>query len=264
VFVVSFLVISHLRIQSANIHNASFLLGGPPILPGYFFAHALSRKLNFQVDGVAMIHHQMNPQGQFFYGVFSPQQRRGAAFTFDANRGRDYSSKNPHALSLQPVATADLSVTLLISCEGLRSIEGVETFLHSAKFSGGLVVDNGSPEIFSSIEEAVNSIGNGFAVLDRRDLLEPREGRNQAELFIEALGARSHADVDLSWMSATCLGYAGISAFEDRAGAREGYQHVFAEPLVGLVQYRSLRACVDLNILWRPEWISGDVFRVCQ
>ena len=49
---------------------------------------------------------------------------------------------------------------------------------------------------------------------------------------------------------------------------REGYEHAFAEPLVGLVQYVPIRRCLDEDMvaqsLWRSEWATPDVFRIYQ
>lgn len=269
----TFLLIPYLRAQSANIHNASFLLGGPPVLAAYFFAHALGRKLNFRAPRVALVHHYMQPKGQVGgYGVFYPQQRRAASLTYSAQVGSDYdkkSMKRPKrpVLSLQPVATADMCMSLIIECDGLRSLQGVEGFLFGARFCGGAIVSTGRPKTFPSCEEALEAIPSGFAVMDRRDLLERRDGKNQAELLIEALGAFPSKAEGTSWLSATSLGYAAISSFEHRVGVREGYEHAFAEPLVGVVQYRPVRECQDLKpeeLLWQSEWIEEDVFRVGQ
>jgi CRISPR-associated protein Csy2 len=264
----TFLLIPHLRVQAANIQNASFLLGGPPVLAAYFFAHALGRKVNFQAPKVALVHHYIQPKGQVgAYGIFYPQQRRGASFTYGASVGRDYSSKNKHALSLQPVATADICASLIIEAQGLRSLLGIETLLFGARFSGGIIVSAGKCKTSSSFEEALGDVPSGYVVLDRRDILEARNGKDQAELFVEALGAVPKNDSNMTWLSATNLGYAAISSFENRVGAREGYKHAFAEPLVGVVQYRSVRDCGQLQpeqMLWQSEWIGDDIFRVVQ
>lgn len=44
------------------------------------------------------------------------------------------------------------------------------------------------------------------------------------------------------WLIPTCLGFAALTNTSDRAMTRDGYQHAYAEPLVGVVEYRSLRA----------------------
>lgn len=260
----NYLLIPQIRVQSANAHTCGFLLGGPPVLPSVFFAHALSRKLGCSVTGVALIHHQAVPLGQSF-GVYSPQQRRAAAFTFTNKPARDYSSKNAHALSSQPVACAHLRISLILEVEGLRTIEGVQSFMFGGRLSGGQITAHGAPSFCDTIGEAVEKEQTGFCVIDRRDLMERRDGKNQAMLLVENLGRQSSRDAGDAWLSAACLGYAPVTPFEQREGVREGYDHAFAEPLVGLVQYQSMRSIADVQrVIWRPEWLSNGVFRVVQ
>ncbi len=258
----SYLVFPRVRVQAANMLSASFLMGGPPVFAAYGLGEALCFHLGggAKVTGMALIHHNREALGQSFYGVFSPQQRRAAAFTFGKSaNGSDYSSKNPHALSLQPVACAHLRVSIIWELEQVAGVMEAREFLHRARLSGGLVTGHGEIVLEDSLETAFDRVGNGYVVTDRRDMLEDK-GKNQAELLVEALGAQPSAGEDNTWLSATCLGYAAITSFEHRGGARCGYPHAFAEPLVGMVQYRSLRQWrkeADAEeALWRPVWLD--------
>ncbi len=259
----SYLVFPRVRVQAANMLSASFLMGGPPVFAAYGLGEALCFHLGggAKVTGMALIHHNREALGQSFYGVFSPQQRRAAAFTFGKSaNGSDYSSKNPHALSLQPVACAHLRVSIIWELEQVAGVMEAREFLHRARLSGGLVTGHGEIVLEESLEAAFDRVGNGYVVTDRRDMLEDK-GKNQAELLVEALGAQPAAGEDNTWLSAACLGYAAITPFEHRSGARCGYIHAFAEPLVGMVQYRSLRqwrkeADVE-EAFWRPVGL-GD------
>lgn len=258
----SYLVFPRVRVQAANMLSASFLMGGPPVFAAYGLGEALCFHLGggAKVTGMALIHHNREELGQSFYGVFSPQQRRAAAFTFGKSaNGSDYSSKNPHALSLQPVACAHLRVSIIWELEQVAGVVEAREFLHRARLSGGLVTGHGEIVLEDSLEAAFDRVGNGYVVTDRRDMLEDK-GKNQAELLVEALGAQPSAGEDNTWLSATCLGYAAITSFEHRGGARCGYPHAFAEPLVGMVQYRSLRQWrkeADAEeALWRPVWLD--------
>ncbi len=258
----SYLVFPRVRVQAANMLSASFLMGGPPVFAAYGLGEALCFHLGggAKVTGMALIHHNREALGQSFYGVFSPQQRRAAAFTFGKSaNGSDYSSKNPHALSLQPVACAHLRVSIIWELEQVAGVVEAREFLHRARLSGGLVTGHGEIVLEDSLEAAFDRVGNGYVVTDRRDMLEDK-GKNQAELLVEALGAQPSAGEDNTWLSATCLGYAAITSFEHRGGARCGYPHAFAEPLVGMVQYRSLRQWrkeADAEeALWRPVWLD--------
>lgn len=258
----SYLVFPRVRVQAANMLSASFLMGGPPVFAAYGLGEALCFHLGggAKVTGMALIHHNREALGQSFYGVFSPQQRRAAAFTFGKSaNGSDYSSKNPHALSLQPVACAHLRVSIIWELEQVAGVVEAREFLHRARLSGGLVTGHGEIVLEDSLKAAFDRVGNGYVVTDRRDMLEDKS-KNQAELLVEALGAQPSAGEDNTWLSATCLGYAAITPFEHRGGVRCGYKHAFAEPLVGMVQYRSLRQWrkeADAEeALWRPVWLD--------
>ena len=136
----SYLVFPRVRVQAANMLSASFLMGGPPVFAAYGLGEALCFHLGggAKVTGMALIHHNREALGQSFYGVFSPQQRRAAAFTFGKSaNGSDYSSKNPHALSLQPVACAHLRVSIIWKLEQVAGVMEAREFLHRARLSGG-------------------------------------------------------------------------------------------------------------------------------
>ncbi len=265
-----YLVLPHLKVQQANIYHAAFLVGGPPVLAAWFMAHALGRKLD-QADDVrslAFVLHSLTPLGDWFYGNFNPQLRRGAAYTFgSAKNGSDYSSKNKQALSLQPVACAHMEVSLVIGIRKLLGTDDIPPLMSGGRLAGGIITGMGRPSAHDNISDALESIRNGYLVMDRRDLMEQGEG-NRAERFIAALGHKAENNDGMSWLSAACLGYAAISPFAQRKGAREGYLHAFAEPLIGLVQYRSLRQCLEADLaeqtLWRPEWVTDGVFRIFQ
>lgn len=270
----AYLLIPSIRVQSANIVSSQIAVGGPPVTAALMFAHAMALKadLGVEVLGVALIHHSIEPLGQWFYGVFYPQQRRAAAFTFTNSPAKDYSSKNKQALSLQPTASAHMRISLIIELDRpVTAPDSVSRFLGSAKFSGGVVTGHDSIAQFDEMDDALEHVQTGFAVLDRRDLLDPSHCANPAQAMVESLGrARESGDED-SWLSATCVGYAAITDFEAKQGAREGYPHAFAEPLVGMVQFRSMRQ-LDVpseRLIWRSHWVSGsnrreDVFVVQQ
>ena len=236
-------------------------MGGPPVFAAYGLGEALCFHLGggAKVTGMALIHHNREALGQSFYGVFSPQQRRAAAFTFGKSaNGSDYSSKNPHALSLQPVACAHLRVSIIWKLEQVAGVMEAREFLHRARLSGGLVTGHGEIVLEDSLEAAFDRVGNGYVVTDRRDMLEDK-ARIRPNFWWKCwehslrLERTTHAVRSLPR-------YAAITPFEHRSGARCGYIHAFAEPLVGMVQYRSLRQWrkeADAEeALWRPVWLD--------
>lgn len=66
---------------------------------------------------------------------------------------------------------------------------------------------------------------------------------------------------DFSWLSATSLGYSLINEPTERVNARDGYPHAFAEPLLGLVQYRFIRQTDNAKLpFWQGKWQNTHTF----
>ncbi|MFQ8738368.1 MAG: CRISPR-associated protein Csy2 [Bilophila wadsworthia] len=254
----SYLVFPRVRVQAANMLAASFLMGGPPVFAAYGLGEALCFHLGggAKVTGMALIHHNREALGQSFYGVFSPQQRRAAAFTFGKSaNGSDYSSKNPHALSLQPVACAHLRVSIIWELEQVAGVMEAREFLHRARLSGGLVTGHGEIVLEDSLEAVFDRVGNGYVVTDNEIT---RTRGESGRTLVEALERSLAGKTTLAVRSLPRL--RAITPFEHRGGARCGYIHAFAEPLIGMVQYRSLRQWrkeADAEeALWRPVWLD--------
>jgi len=70
-------------------------------------------------------------------------------------------------------------------------------------------------------------------------------------------------DPERKWLLPAVMGYATITPFAQRVGVREDVPHAFAEPLVGLVHYKSVRQVQeDDSLFWSGSWIRDDVFVV--
>lgn len=261
-------VIPHIRVQGANLQTSGILLGGVPLMASTMFAHALARKLSVKDTGVIYIHHDRQDLGGFAYGRFTPAQRRGSAFI----NKNDYSSKNPNALSLQPTASCHLHLSLVIRFDGRRRprLADLQKLLMNSRFAGGQITSYGEVEWADDNEKTLkdvlgNTIKTGFVVLDRQDVLlayQQSQNLNRLQAFTRLLALTkdglNHAFGEyhgLSFLSATNLGYALLEEPKtDRTGVRQAYTldndvietpHAYAEPLIGLVQYVSIRQLLN-------------------
>ena len=261
-------VIPHIRLQGANLQTSGILLGGVPLMASTMFAHALARKLSVKDTGVIYIHHDRQDLGGFAYGRFTPAQRRGSAFI----NKNDYSSKNPNALSLQPTASCHLHLSLVIRFDGRRRprLADLQKLLMNSRFAGGQITSYGEVEWADDNEKTLkdvlsNTIKTGFVVLDRQDVLlayQQSQNLNRLQAFTRLLALTrdglNHAFGEhhgLSFLSATNLGYALLEEPKtDRTGVRQAYTldndvietpHAYAEPLIGLVQYVSIRQLLN-------------------
>lgn len=258
-------VIPHIQVQGANLQTSGILLGGVPLMASTMFAHALARKLGVKDTGVIYIHHDRQDLGGFAYGRFTPAQRRGSAFI----NKNDYSSKNPNALSLQPTASCHLHLSLVIRFDCVIDSDVLIELLNNQRFAGGQIIEIGKVEIFEEKDLSKifsKNIKTGFMVLDRHDVLlayQQSQNLNRLQAFTRLLALTkdglNHAFGEyhgLSFLSATNLGYALLEEPKtDRTGVRQAYTldndvietpHAYAEPLIGLVQYVSIRQLLNV------------------
>ncbi|MDC5314801.1 type I-F CRISPR-associated protein Csy2 [Acinetobacter baumannii] len=286
-----YVVIPRMRVQNANMQTNGVLLGGVPLFAANMFAHHLARQLGTQDEGIIYIHHDQQRLGGQAYGRFTPAQRRGAVFIGK----KDYSSKNKYALSLQPTASCHLEFSLVIKFSSSRiSPEKLTNILKRSRFAGGQIIDFLEITIHAEneLETALKKIKTGFAILDRQDLLieyQQRKQINRVQAFTQLLALKADAlraffnDQNLSWISATNLGYALLEPLTDqRAGIRqaqdqENTAHAYAEPLTGIIQYFSLGEILRRNteaeddswhnlqkLLWTYHWPQDDIFLLKQ
>ena len=284
-------VIPRIRVQNANMQSNGLLLGGVPLFAANMFAHHLARQLGTQEEGIIYIHHDQQRLGGQAYGRFTPAQRRGAVFIGK----KDYSSKNKYALSLQPTASCHLEFSLVIKFTSSRiSPEKLTNILKRSRFAGGQIIEflEISTHAENELETALKKIKTGFAILDRQDLLieyQQRKQMNRVQAFTQLLALKADAlraffnDQNLSWISATNLGYALLEPLTDqRAGIRQAQDqettaHAYAEPLTGIVQYFSLGEILRKNteaeddswhnlqkLLWTYHWPQDDIFLLKQ
>ncbi|EHU1308238.1 type I-F CRISPR-associated protein Csy2 [Acinetobacter baumannii] len=286
-----YVVIPRMRVQNANMQTNGFLLGGVPLFAANMFAHHLARQLGTQEEGIIYIHHDQQRLGGQAYGRFTPAQRRGAVFIGK----KDYSSKNKYALSLQPTASCHLEFSLVIKFSSSRiSPEKLTNILKRSRFAGGQIIEflEITTHAENELETALKKIKTGFAILDRQDLLieyQQRKQINRVQAFTQLLALKADAlraffnDQNLSWISATNLGYALLEPLTDqRAGIRqaqdqENTAHAYAEPLTGIIQYFSLGEILKRNteaeddtwhnlqkLLWTYHWPQDDIFLLKQ
>ncbi len=286
-----YVVIPRMRVQNANMQTNGVLLGGVPLFAANMFAHHLARQLGTQEEGIIYIHHDQQRLGGQAYGRFTPAQRRGAVFIGK----KDYSSKNKYALSLQPTASCHLEFSLVIKFSSSRiSPEKLTNILKRSRFAGGQIIEflEITTHAENELEVALKKIKTGFAILDRQDLLieyQQRKQINRVQAFTQLLALKADAlrtffnDQNLSWISATNLGYALLESLTDqRAGIRQAQDqettaHAYAEPLTGIVQYFSLGEILRKNteaeddtwhnlqkLLWTYHWPQDDIFLLKQ
>lgn len=261
-----YLILKNVEVSQANALSSNYAITAAPLMAINGFAHNMGLKIGCQADGVAMIHHDASflAESDMAAGFKRPQfQQRKASTYIDKN---DYVGSTM-ALSLQPVATINLKLSLVIEFSSKPDLARVKKFLHDARIAGSNFLYSSVDAFHESDEAFFDAIpGNGFWLIDRADLLV---GNNPIEQLVTELGKRPKADDEISnsWLTPVVPAYALTTEPVDRVtGVRnlsdDTYPaHAYAEPLLGLAQYVSLREFEGDSIpFWRGRWIENTVF----
>lgn len=274
-----YLLLPRLEIQAANAQAAWWLINAAPVMAANLFAHHLGLKTGRRFpQSVGIVHHDAQLLGERFYrNKLHPQQRRGAVFIDKADYPEPRAGeKRRPILSLQPTASCHLSLSLVLAfsqSDGLPSLSRVQGFLAGARLAGGQILRHSAPQALDTAEAVRQALRSGAWLVERMDLLESATAGDSLDALIAACARRTPVAGDAAapeeagggWIVPATLGYATLTGFAARGGAREGKPHAYAEPLVGLVQYVSLRDWAERPLpLWHGHWPREDVFVVTQ
>ncbi|MDE3020553.1 MAG: hypothetical protein KGI54_01690 [Pseudomonadota bacterium] len=235
----SYLLLSRVEVSGANAQSAYPVISG--ISPLAYLGFARKLALIYSNDicdriGVSILHHDIEMHGEMGYR-FQPAQYRGAALTTTGKRGKsdDYVGGGM-SMSLQPTARCDVSVSLILSGINKKSEAEIRMDVLRMRIAGGHIASVGKIKWFESYDEAVQRAGSGYFVVERSDILGGAEDKVRAMLL--ALASRKVGD---GWIVPVGLGYLPVTESSKKEGVRGDLLHTYAEPLIGLVQYRSGR-----------------------
>jgi CRISPR-associated protein Csy2 len=159
-------------------------------------------------------------------------------------------------------------------------------------------------DVFDNQDELIQALPKtGYWITDRMDLLEDSddplstllecvtamEEKQKDEAVVDSSGNKEKQEQNENekkeeaetnkkkpeytrkypWLTPTVLGYATITNFEERENVRttsEGNDclHAFAEPMIGPVQYVSMRKYKGSLPFWRHQWLNEKCFVVNQ
>ena len=259
-------LLPRMEVTGANAQAAWWFLAPPSPTAYVGFGQALALKClppdaQHEFIGVGVVVHDYRLRAEKVEGTYQwlPHQLRAAALI----NGDDYSSKNKNALSLQPTARCDLTVSLAVvfNEDAKVDMKQVTKFLYNARIAGGVVgSDSPEPILLEKMGQARDAIKRGFALHARPDLMEPASGEDTLDALLRATLPTKENRLANPWVMPATFGYATVKKIQDRVWTRDGHPHAFAEPLVGLVQLKSLK---EASIpVWKFKRSSERVFVV--
>jgi CRISPR-associated protein Csy2 len=242
-----YLVLRRLSARNVNALPAWWFVGAPGPASYLGFAHALARASQPSDacwPDVAIIHHDFEVLAETPAGAMTllPHQQRGVSLMNMDDYAKDKAPiKQRPLLSSQPTVRGHVTVTLVLRlpADAVFSLQTAQSFLSTARLAGGNVAGIGRVELVDSMDAVNSLVSGGFAVHERSDLMYAGEAIDPLAAVLAATAPGSFESNP--WVTPAALGYALLTSARERSLTRDGYPHAFAEPLVGLIQYRSLR-----------------------
>lgn len=275
-----YLVLPHLNVQHANALQAWWLVAPPSPMALHGFSRALGLRVGVNFGGMAIIHHGVQWLGaekrlsrffkkesggddtkswdvRFWNETFTPQQVQGATYI-----NQDDHIAGSFSKGLQPTARCHVALSLVLRVDATVAIDldAVEDFLWSGRIAGGAITDYGIPRVVESADKARARIHGGFFVADRADLVQDtmqRKGFDGTEALLDILVDRLAEPKAPHWLSANVVGYCALESPKPRLGVRGNLPHAYAEAIVGLIQYQSVRQQESMPF-WTPRYRVDD------
>lgn len=258
-----FVVLQHIKAQRANLQQTHYLVAATPVFATVMLGHAIAARLGVRDLGVGIVHHSASPHIEYIPNTNGwmngfPCQFRGA--TGEIASGGTGPTQN----AVQPAVTGDLDVSLVLRIEDGPDMSDVRKVVASmgVRLAGGKVPR--PPRILEAddLASAIRMCGRGYWVSDATQTVRDRLADGTP--IIEAVMGR----VAGGWHVPATLGYRALTRFEQRSGARDGLDHAYSEPVVGLVRYNSVFSLghdgAPPPVLWSHRWITDSMFVVHQ
>lgn len=269
-----YLVIPRIEFIGANAQPAWWCVAppGPSALCG--FAESLGRALgqSEHQEGIGIVYHDWKLRAERVDWMVRPHQFRSASL-IDKN---DYVDGSMN-LAGQPTIRGDGVLTLVIVFKEDARIDTdlVADFLIRARIAGGTIsqhaFDAKRGHVYSSWDEAQVVLKTGFCLVDRMDLMaktSDQDSRDTMSRFLDATrpvikdkktdAGKDPKTVKPSWLIPYVAGWRAITPIARRIGVRDGYQHAFTEPLIGLAQLASVRS--KKIEIWHHERMNEETF----
>ena len=256
-----FILFNHVRVEGVNAEANQYVAGFPGVSAFTGYGHLLERKINEKfpenrvlVNGVSIISHE---------------------FQMDEGHPKISASTDgakTHQIVTPPILEeikADMTISLVFSImikenpeEELPEIgDFAHVFLDSFPMCGGSCWNKNPVETFlDKIElwERLEGFSDGHVLIERMDLLGATENNGQPvgcddhdslSDLLNVLTVHKHeSDGKITWrrnqpgwIVPIAVGYQAIETPQKRLSVRDAQPHVYAEPLIGLGEFVSIK-----------------------
>lgn len=294
------ILIPHIHVQNANALSSPFTIGFPAMTAWLGAVHALQRKLNarnmfvtFSAVGVVVHHFDLQTYkgpGDFVHSIV------GTGNPLEPKTEKDKPKGNAVRPSFIEEARCHLQASLLVEYAGIEAqdehlmLEQLHRLiLGNIKLAGGDILSCQAPDIVRDFKVAKRKLMPGYALVERRDLMQAamEQGQDAMDAMLDYLAIHhscAKEDIDgeervswqrgrkatgpngqTGWIVPIAIGFHGISEPGHALNQRDpDLLHCFAESVVTLGEFRMpYRLQSPEDLLWRYHLAPEDSLYLC-
>ncbi|AFJ02201.1 CRISPR type I-F/YPEST-associated protein Csy2 [Methylophaga frappieri] len=282
------ILLPHIKVQNANALSSPFTIGFPAMTAWLGAVHALQRKLNMQdspveFSAIGVVVHHFDLQtykgpGDFVHSII------GTGNPLEPKSEKDKPKGNAVRPSFIEEARCHLEVSLVIEYNCIEAQDESQMLerlhqllLGNIKLAGGDILSCGTPEIVRDFDMAKRKLMPGYALVERRDLMQEamEQGQDAMDAMLDYLAIHHTSSKDekggeervhwlsqrkatgpngeRGWIVPIATGFHGISDLGNALNQRDpDTPHRFAESLVTLGEFKMpYRLASPEDLLWR-------------
>jgi len=282
------ILLPRIRVQNANALSSPFTMGFPAMTAWLGAVHALQRKLNARnipvtLPATGVVVHQFDLQtykgpGDFVHSIV------GTGNPLEPKSEKDKPKGNAVRPSFIEQARCHLNISLLIQYDAIEAHEEQpmleilhKLLLGNIKMAGGDILKCGTPEIVRDFDIAKRKTMPGYALLERRDLMQSamEQGQDAMDAMLDYLAIHHSSSTEIvngeervswqsqrratgpdgqsGWIVPIATGFHGISELGQAQNQRDpDAPHRFAESVVTLGEFKMPYRLNDVSeLLWR-------------
>ena len=185
---------------------------------------------------------------------FEPHGTKSFTYTYAIFRSGDRDSGKPETQLDDPKANMAGAVVFYADAPMDGLAERIEDQLLGMRFAGGFITES-KVGVYDTFDECKKSLRPGFFAVERK--LSGTDDPLSEIIREVAVGADKKKGS--GWVVPSLMGFRMLGEPTKRKGGRMGLPHVFVDPLIGLMEFHSIRKATEAD-LWRMEK-SGSVVR---
>ncbi|HAT2148191.1 TPA: type I-F CRISPR-associated protein Csy2 [Legionella pneumophila] len=294
------ILLPRIRVQNANALSSPFTIGFPAMTAWLGGVHALQRKLNTNnitviFSAVGVVVHRFDLQiykgpGDFVHSIV------GTGNPLEPKSEKDKPKGNAVRPSFIEEPRCHLEVSLLVEYSGIEAqdeqlmLERIyQLMLGNMKLAGGDILNCKEPEILRDFQKAKRKLMPGYALIERRDLMQAamEQGQDAMDAMLDYVAVHysctkeivngqerviwqrkrksTGLDDQTGWIVPIATGFHGISELGTAINQRHpDTPHLFAESVVTLGEFKMpYRLESPDDLLWRYHVESENNLYLC-